>query len=264
MSEPSANDENQMAVIEPDQHGVAAVGAIAPNGQPQPDVFKLDTDCWDEVFDCLSLKDVHSFGQTCKAFQRVVGEYFQWKYAAVNVNCSGNEGSVDHGFIKFAKKIQVFREFSFEPNFESVKQITICKIDLISSIKHALKKCETVIFCRFNMKNVCSTYRFVYLIGVNMKRLEFVECVSKFPRSNYYERYLSLEHFVSIGSSIFESDQLANFLKETPNIRSIHIDVIDIWNSRYTIHKSNVKLDDLAIDCFQKSSVDIHLSLIHI
>lgn len=34
-------------------------------------IFKLTIDCFDEIFDYLSLQDLSSFGQTCKAMQIV-------------------------------------------------------------------------------------------------------------------------------------------------------------------------------------------------
>lgn len=36
------------------------------NEQPQPKIFKLNIDYFDEVFEYLSLKDLHAFGKTCK------------------------------------------------------------------------------------------------------------------------------------------------------------------------------------------------------
>lgn len=43
-------------------------------------IFKLDIDCFDEVFEYLSLKDLHSVGQTCKFMQQVAGQYFRRNY----------------------------------------------------------------------------------------------------------------------------------------------------------------------------------------
>lgn len=54
--------------------------APANNQEPTP-IFKLTVDCCDEIFDYLSLVDLHSFGQTCKAMQNVSGEYFKQNYA---------------------------------------------------------------------------------------------------------------------------------------------------------------------------------------
>lgn len=40
-------------------------------------IFKLTIDCCDEIFDYLSLVDLHSFAQTCTAMQKVAGEYYR-------------------------------------------------------------------------------------------------------------------------------------------------------------------------------------------
>lgn len=57
-------------------------GVVEANGEQQPQVFKLDVDCWDEILDWLSIVDVLSFGRTCKGFHRVAGDYLKWKYIA--------------------------------------------------------------------------------------------------------------------------------------------------------------------------------------
>lgn len=47
-----------------------------------PAIFNLTIDCFDEIFDYLSLQDLSSFGQTCKSMQKVSGEYFKRNYFA--------------------------------------------------------------------------------------------------------------------------------------------------------------------------------------
>lgn len=47
--------------------------------EPEP-IYKLDTKCFHALFDWMSLGDLHSFGQTCKQFQQIAGEYFQKTY----------------------------------------------------------------------------------------------------------------------------------------------------------------------------------------
>lgn len=81
-----ARYENQMEIVKQNQNLLAAAGI---SGKPQLSIFKMIADCWYEVFDFLSMEDVHSFGQTCKAFQQIAGEYFQWKYGAVTACCDG-------------------------------------------------------------------------------------------------------------------------------------------------------------------------------
>ena len=37
----------------------------------RPKIFKLNIDCFDEIFEYLSLKDLHSLGQTYRTMQQV-------------------------------------------------------------------------------------------------------------------------------------------------------------------------------------------------
>lgn len=52
-----------------------------------PNIFKLDIDCFDEIFEYLSIKDLHSFGQTCRAMHKVAGEYFKRNHSAAEKFC---------------------------------------------------------------------------------------------------------------------------------------------------------------------------------
>lgn len=54
-------------------------------------IFRLNTDCFDEIFDYLSAEDLLSFGQTCKTMQNVVGNYFKSNYT-VATKFGGNDG----------------------------------------------------------------------------------------------------------------------------------------------------------------------------
>lgn len=54
------------------------VAAGPSNQKSSMSIFKLDIDCCDRIFECLSLKDLHSVAKTCKAMQKIAGEYY-WK-----------------------------------------------------------------------------------------------------------------------------------------------------------------------------------------
>lgn len=45
-----------------------------------PQIFKLNVDCFDEIFDYLSLSDLHNCALTCRAMQRIAGAYFKDNY----------------------------------------------------------------------------------------------------------------------------------------------------------------------------------------
>lgn len=66
-----------------DKNSVPASVADAPSQQQTSPIFRLTVDCCDEIFEYLSLKDLHAFGHTCKAMQKVAGEYFKLNYSTV-------------------------------------------------------------------------------------------------------------------------------------------------------------------------------------
>lgn len=51
-------------------------------------IFKLNNDCFDKVFDYLSLKDLHSLSETCKDMQQYTGDFFCTNYAANQNDCT--------------------------------------------------------------------------------------------------------------------------------------------------------------------------------
>lgn len=67
-----------------------AIGPSLPNAE-RPRIFKLNIDCFDEIFDYLSTEDLLGIGQTCKTMQQVVGEYFKKNYTAASM-FGGNDG----------------------------------------------------------------------------------------------------------------------------------------------------------------------------
>ena len=53
-------DANEIAVAAP---------VNVQNEEPTPAIFKLNAICCDDLFEWLSLEDLHSLGQTCKRMQ---------------------------------------------------------------------------------------------------------------------------------------------------------------------------------------------------
>ncbi|XP_031632606.1 uncharacterized protein LOC116346603 [Contarinia nasturtii] len=67
-------------------HNKEAVASPSSDESPTK-IFKLTIDCLDEIFEYLSLKDLHSFGQTCKRMNKVAGEYFKQNYSSAPNLC---------------------------------------------------------------------------------------------------------------------------------------------------------------------------------
>ena len=56
------------------------------SGSNKTQIFKLNGDCFEELFDYLPLKDLHSLGQTCKSMQQMTGKFFKRNYSAAECN----------------------------------------------------------------------------------------------------------------------------------------------------------------------------------
>lgn len=91
-----------------------AIVSSNPNDE-RPRIFKLNIDCFDEIFDYLSTEDLLGIGQTCKMMQQVVGEYFKKNYTAASMfggndgiyrvfSINGTERAETAGFNKFIRK----------------------------------------------------------------------------------------------------------------------------------------------------------------
>ncbi|XP_055307593.1 uncharacterized protein LOC129571765 [Sitodiplosis mosellana] len=232
--------------------------ANAPNVEPQPSVFKLDIDCWDEVLDCLSLEDVHSFGQTCKAFQRVTGEYFQWKYVDASALSYGHGIYINfrrmNGFNEFVQNIQfcqVTRNSAFHYTATKckaeIKEFMLVDVDLnqmdIKIIEKRLEKVVSlqVMRCKFDE----DIWRTLFESCTNLKRLRFW---TNFDTSFAWpvRKHPTLEHLELCTISTIDSQKLKNFLDHCPNLRSLQISANVLWDNQDLI--CNTKVDDLAID----------------
>lgn len=141
-----------------------------------PAIFKLTFDCCDEIFEYLSLQDLHSFGETCKIFQKIAGEYFHRNYMAgikhtdtngIFMTDPNNAGNIDFrvhlpAFNQFITKFT--RYFTHEPlkyikkhsdELISLINIDLCNIRLqmrtIDCIRKLLPKVEILSFrgCKF-------------------------------------------------------------------------------------------------------------------
>ncbi|XP_055308532.1 uncharacterized protein LOC129572571 [Sitodiplosis mosellana] len=257
MSQQDVDDKNQMQAVEQNQNQVVAAEAIAPNGEPQPSVFKLDIDCWDEVLDCLSLEDEHSFGQTCKAFHRVTGQYFQWKYVSALALCDEDgiyfNGRRMNGFKEFVQQIWFWMvtlnsAFGYiETNCKAeIKRLIFSHIDLNQDIKAIEKRLEKIDSlelrcCKFDE----DIWRTLFESCKNLKRLRFWDC-SRGLFAWLVQKHPKLEHLELRTKDSLESGKLKNFLDNCPNLQSLQIDANVLWDSRDLICDANV--DDLAID----------------
>ena len=62
----------------PSEIAVAVADAVNVQKEELPSpIFKLNAICCDDLFDWVSVKDLHSLGQTCHRMQQLTGYYFR-------------------------------------------------------------------------------------------------------------------------------------------------------------------------------------------
>lgn len=141
-----------------DPQPMDVVVGIPIEEEQKPDILKLDVDCFEELFDWLSLVDLHTMSQTCKRLRQIAGYFFWNTYKNADVECKNGGIFINNiqinSFCEFIRSISVVDDdlqcfhFIKSNDFISLKQITLHAIPLttekITCIKHILNKAEFV------------------------------------------------------------------------------------------------------------------------
>lgn len=226
-----------------------------------PEIFKLHAIACDELFDYLSLKDLHSLGQTCQRFQRLTGLYFQQNFRSVEIRTTKNgikasttRKSIDvNGFSKYVERILIggnkLKELQFlDSDFRSIKTLVfnerteLTETD-IDSIKHTLRKLECIEVpiihddIHEKLLKFCS----------NLKCLLLINAVSE--NRWLLQKYPMLERVVLpfYSQKVME---LKIFLEQNPSIRYLEIHVNFLLQNKDLLMTTTATLDKLCIIIF--------------
>lgn len=248
--------------------------------QPLSPIFKLDTDCCDEIFDYLSVKDLHSFGQTCKAMQRVAGEYFKRNHWAV-AKFSGNDGiytiysdnngttnerTQTSGFNKYITYISHYyfavRPLQYIQNhaheFDSINHLYLVCMGITKSevkyLRAILPKIETLQIR--NCSRQGDIHRDLLTYCTSLKRL-LVQDADLFifqqqRRSNPWllQSYPHLKYLEFIPKVHMRIHELNAFFERNATVRGFSTSTNCLWTNRNELLKSTVKLDILEVKFF--------------
>lgn len=252
-------------------------------------IFKLNIDCLDRIFDYLSVKDLHSFGQTCKAIQQAAGEYFKLNhhaapkftendgiYTEYSDNCGViNQRTPTSGFNRFITYISHYYErkppldyiHAHGDEFESFKHLYLVCMSLTKSkierIKKLFKRVEIVQIRNCTME--ADFYTSFLKFCVNLKALHVQEADVGQYRNRYgygsgqeeqsnnwlQQKYPRLEHFELIPQFSNHIAELCQFFDRNPNVRSFSVSSRCLLANRNELLKSNAKLDVLEVKVFQ-------------
>lgn len=192
-------------------------GSVA-NDESLPDIFKLDSDCFEELFNYLPLNDLRNIGATCKQLQQIAGHCFRQNYRA------------HEAYYYFDRLYNVVLTMN---NIERMKQI-------LTQIQ-----CLKVFHCEVDD----SFFGTVLVHCQNMKCLCVDEWTLKQVQDDWLHRsYPTLEHFELMFQRHGESQGLKSFFELNPNVRTFAITKNGLWLNRTVIMNTQFALDTLAID----------------
>ncbi|XP_055306484.1 uncharacterized protein LOC129570787 [Sitodiplosis mosellana] len=257
--------------------------AIVDLYREQPvQMFPLNIDCFDEIFDYLSLKDLHHFAQTCSAMQKVCGEYFKFNFFANDYYRIEGDGiyttySSQSGAFNECIRISAFSQFimqlehymdTFEPlyyinshidQYSSLKQIGFSCINLngpeYECIQELLAKVEIVQIwiCAldgdfYDCLKFCRNLKHFsirYCDIVCSQMLEDGVRTLQYPWLT--QEYPKLEHLELIPFKKLQIDELSMFFACNSHVQSFSTSGQCLWVNRNVLLKSAAHLDKLEI-----------------
>lgn len=239
-----------------------------------PDIFKLNIDCFGEIFEYLSFHDLVSFAKTCKRMQKVAGYFYQLNYKSKRIDAEHGGENILYNYMyiysPYFEKISIsgdnLKVFSFvASNCRSIKEMRLGEclpygaIKCLSGILEKVKVLE-LNECYFNeefhdyLLNYCPK-----LTSLSVKRSQKTENNSVIIGSGnewLLRKYPTLEHLELVGLSDLQVDELNIFFQQNPNLRTFSTDSRSLWVNQRLLLTCAAKLDKLAIEISSQGITD--------
>lgn len=231
----------------------------------------LNADCWEKVFDYLSLKDINSMSQTCKWLKETAGYYVQVHLSGVcgeiYVDCS--KSAYRHyiylqtnGLTEFINKLYV--RFSKDARIKMKKALSAKSFASVKSLK--LDGMSTDLDCHLDfIKNILGNIETLKIVNIKDRNNCFGQLLQQCPKLRnlhlkafcelnstwLHKRYPNLEN-VTINTRTYNPEprgsDVLTFLMNNANIKRFGIDSDFMWQNRREFAAANVQLDALVID----------------
>lgn len=240
---------------------VAASASTSDDSTPK--IYKLNINCFETIFDYLSLEDLSSCSQTCKLMQKVAGHILRTKYPFLRIfidefgDCLSDRLGLQVNLnmlreyiepISFVTDINTTVSAAQCAQFESVKYVCFSGIIFTGSeletVKAILEKVRA-------MELMCCEYE---CAGMIQRLLELSPNLNHFAaRSSLdyndtawlLQRYPALEHLALLPLTNERINGLSTFFQMNPNVRNFIVDSDFLWINRMELMQ--MKLDELFI-----------------
>lgn len=258
MSQPNTSDRTitkTETTSKTDLELAAALRAMALVTQDPSPIFELNVDCWEEIFDWLSVTDLHSFGQTCKFFHRIAGKYFEWKYRRVLVQVYNETMNFYwkelKGFNEFVQRLSFYDTEPDSsllyasancnaPNELKIVNVRSCNLDY-NRLENMLASVEVLTFINLFIPDEFLE-SILEMCATNLRRLT----IDKSERCDWMHlKYPKLQHLELCACQSVQ--ELVEFFKSNPNVRSFSAVAEIILEYQRELMASNIELYDLTV-----------------
>lgn len=264
MDQEEPNTERKELNEGSDQDEVAAaVTAVlvdtALNPKQLPDIFKLNVDCFEDVFDYSSVGDLINVGNTCKRLHNVAGHCFRQTYTDIQarITSRGIDVRLNYAthFVKFFQSVSVIDRLPIMPIFLNIqsKFLRIKKLrishqrlthDVVDHMKETLDKLEILrLFesdLHINVSDMIDHCANLTILDLQRCELDYNWLSRKYPTLEYL-LFIPKDHTAII-------EEFATFLELNPNIRKLGTSGPFLWKNRDSMkNASNIKLVELMV-----------------
>lgn len=220
-------------------------------------MFKLNVDCFEHLFEWLSLDELLVFRRTCKRMKQVVDYYIKLNYPRSKLV----HASLNPAQLWKCRNILDLFQLRFDC-FNWIRHLyishcTMVTADEADSIAYILNQLETLKLWGFEVDG-----DFYYIILIHCKQLKFLGVKTRHAKyigiDNEWllRTYPTLEQFefqiirtaeLKMHSEPDECTEVLAFLQLNSNIRSFSTNAQFLWKLRRQILATNIQLDRLIV-----------------
>lgn len=271
----SLSKENKVII-----DGQAYYGGL---NQPNLKFVQVNVDCWERIFDFLSLRDVLAMSQTCQRMRQIGGHYFREHFHGTACKLSGSPSmcmSIDDipmdrvDFLRFIDTIVIehqldhLRTAANQDLLNSLTTLQLVEVNLseqhLRGLENIQANIDTIVLVRCTLEDdslgeflaLCPKLKSLRLYSANFK--------SPMVKSNLLERtYPTLDHVQYVYSG--DVDSLMPFLERNTNIKGLQIGADNLC--KIPLETTTIHLDYLHIDnaetTFEANEIAMHLKALH-
>lgn len=227
------------------------------------DIFKLDVDCFEELFEFLSIAELRTIRQTCVRLKRVVDYFIRTNYPSIQIGNGKYTICIDkYKYNEFNKLDEISRKM--------IKQLTFWSNQLdtkdLKIIQPILPQLERFQIGSWDFKG--DFYKAILEWCTNLKELSICNIQSDkiIGEGNEWmnRKYPQIEHIVFDDTDIggpgnaWEIPELKQFFQINPNIRTFSTTFHLLWENRDCFLNSGIKFDQLNVkgDCFLENGMN--------